>query len=792
MTQIATLDPQSLYRRTQLDTQPVPDSTHRPPFVGQDAALETLALALADARRGHVVLMAPPGYGRHAIARWAAERAARLRPPPHDLLYVPRFDDPLRPQLLRLPAGKGREFAAAVERLVQRLPELVRGALTADPHRTRIEALMKRHQERQQQALAEIRDGCAGDRLKLLQTDDGWALVPTDEHGEPFTPEAFAALPDAEQERWEKRVARWRDRLAAVLARFPEWDEALADAIDAAEREALEPVARHLLHPLRAAFADFPEVIAYLDAFEAELVMGPRPWLARDGTEVLIDEAVLAHYLVNPSVVHEAQAHAPVCLGENISHATLVGWVESEVVEDERISDHRHIRAGHLAQAADGFLLVDATALLADSDAWQALKRTLATQRVEVAPPPAQTRWGALPLVRPDPIPFAGQVILIVTPEIYEALRDLDETFTTLFPWVVELEHTVPRTPENEARYAAVLRQLLADDGDDGPEVSDDAIARALEAAARAAEDQQRLALTVGRFAGLLREAAAWAQAQGRQVVARQDVEAAVRARFARTGSEWRETIAAIANGTHLITTCGSRVGQVNGLVVFESGEEAYGHPIRITASVRMGGEGEVLDIERESELGGSIHSKGVMILAAFLSGRFGRRRPLALSATLVMEQSYGFVEGDSASLAEALALLSAIAGVPLEQSIAVTGSINQFGEVQAVGAINEKIEGWYAVCAAAGLDGSHGVILPAANCRHLMLDDAVIAAVRAGRFHLWPVRSVDEAAAVLTGRPIRGPQSLPARVADALAHFARWHDEKGASWRRPWQRRRE
>ncbi|WP_217127007.1 AAA family ATPase [Hydrogenophilus thiooxidans] len=780
MSQIAPLDAQSLYRRTQLDAQPVCDSTHRPPFVGQDAALETLALALADPKRGHVVLMAPPGYGRHAIARWALEQAARKRLPPHDLLYVPRFHDSLRPQLLRLPAGKGRELAAAVERLVQRLPELVRGALTADPHRTRIEALMKRHQERQQQALAEIRDGCANDRLKLLQTEEGWALVPTDAHGEPFTPEAYAALPETDRKRWEKRVARWRDRLAAVLARFPEWDEALA------------PVARHLLHPLREAFADFPEVVAYLEGFEAELVAGLRPWLARNGTEVLIDEAVLAHYLVNPFVVHEAQAHAPVCLGENISHATLVGWVESEVVDDERVSDHRHIRAGLLAQVAEGFLLIDATALLADSDAWQALKRTLAVGSLQIAPPPAHPRWGALPLMTPDPIPFSGQVVLIVTPDIYEALRDLDETFATLFPWVIELERTAPRTRENEARYAAVLRQLLADEGGGGPTVSDEAIARALEAAARAAEDQSRLALTVGRFAGLLREAAAWAERQGRPVVARQEVEAALRARFARTGSAWRETLAAIADGTRLIATGGSRVGQVNGLVVFESGEEAYGHPIRITASVRMGGEGEVLDIERESELGGSLHSKGVMILAAFLSGRFGRRRPLALSATLVMEQSYGFVEGDSASLAEALALLSAIAETPLQQSIAVTGSINQFGEVQAVGAINEKIEGWFAVCDAAGLDGSHGVIFPAANRRHLMLDEAVIAAVRAGRFHLWPVRSVDEAAAALTGCPIRGTQSLPARVADALARFARWHDEKGASWRRPWQRRRD
>lgn len=779
----------SLYRATDPATLTA-SAAAPPPFVGQERAWAMLQRALADPARGHAILLAPPGFGRRAIAREAIRVAAARRKPPHDLLYLPRFDDPLRPQLLRLPAGSGSAFAAALADVIRKLPELVTNALRAESHRERVTQLRDRYHGEERRALDAISSGCEKEGLKLIATDDGWALVPIDRDGNPFSPEAFAALPEEERRRWESRVATWRERLAETLAHFPAWDEALARAIRAAERDALTPVASHLLTPLRETFATYPEAITFLEALERELLDGARPWLVEDDDEVSIDTDLLDQLMPHLLVGHEASDLPEVVMDEALTHTTLVGWIESEVVDGERISHHRHIRPGALVRAAEGFLILDGDLLLTDRDLWTALKKTLATGRIEITPPPDRERWGALPLLTPDPIPFTGQVVVIGTPATYETLLALDETFSSFFPWVIELEQVALRTVENEARYGALLRQLLADRLP--VPVSVGAVARTLEEAARAAEDQSRLLLTVGHFARLLHEAAAIAVEAGRGEVTREDVEEAVAERFARTGRAWRETLEAICRGEHLIATSGTRVGQINGLVVFESGEIAYGHPMRITASVRIGGEGEVLDIERETELGGAIHSKGVMILAAFLSGRYGRRRPLALSATIALEQSYGFVEGDSASLAEALALLSAIAEVPLHQSIAVTGSINQFGEVQTVGAINEKIEGWFAVCEALGLDGSQGVVLPAANRHHLMLRAPVVEAVRAGRFHLWTVQTLDEAAAILTGLPLSGAQSLSAKVAAALTRMSRWHEEKGEGWRRPWSRRRE
>ncbi len=660
--------------------------------IGQEAAVR--ALHLADALgpgAGNVFVLGRPGYGRHAIVLRTLCDLARRRAPPPELLYVVRFTDPSRPQLLRLPAGEGQRFAAALRAWTQKLLHAAQAELVA--------------QNRQ--------------------------------------------------------------------ASFADWAEPL-----------LKPVADE--------FSAFPEVALFLEALRRDLHEGAplEVTVTQEGENLswTIDPQPLSRYEAHLLVARAPEAGAPVVTSAVVNHALLFGWVECQMRDGERVTHHQLIRPGLLAQADGGFLVVEAEALLADPESYAALMRALAERRAPIEPPPERDRWGGLHLLTPDPIPIAVQLVVIGTPEQYQELAARDEAFPDRFPIVAPLEETMARTAANEQRLAALLRRLAQK----RLPIAASAVAAVLDEAARAAPDRQQLSLAVGRWVDLLVQASALAEAQGAPAVGTTHVHAAIDERFARSGAAWRQILRSITQGELLIASAGARIGQINGLVVLDEGGVAYGHPMRITATIRLGGEGELIDIERESELGGAIHSKGVMILAAFLAGRFARQRPLPLAASLVMEQSYGLVEGDSASLAEACALLSAIAQIPLDQGVAVTGSINQLGEVQAVGAINEKIEGWFAVCAAQGLTGRQGVILPWANRHQLMLRPSVRAAVAEGVFHLWAVTSVDAALALLTGKPLSGPQSAMAEVTRALAQFVRCHHEPDGLWRRPWQRRQE
>lgn len=688
------LDPSALFAPTDpaqlTDLASVPEAVSR--VVGQEEAVTALELAAAlGPQYGHAFVVGPAGYGRHAITRQVLGAVARQRAAPLELLYVARFDDPLRPQLLRLPAGVGQRLVAAMRAFCQ---ALVRHSKTM-----------------------------------------------------------------LDQRKWSS--------------------EALAEAVDS------------LLTPLEGEFSPYPEVARYLAAVRRDLEEGEPVWLTltQEGEQLTwsIDPTPLRRYEAHLLVGYDPAAGAPVVESHVVSHALLFGWVESEVRDGERVSDHMLIRAGRLAEADGGFLLIDAQALLSDPLVCATLLRTLKAGEVVIEPPPDHDAWGAV-VLRPDPIPVAVQVVVIGTPEEYQLLCERHTNFTDRFS-VVPFAESMARTPLEERRYAALFAALARAHGWLPPQP--EALAALLEEAARAAPDRQRLSLAVRRWSGLLAEANALARQRGAAEIDAAAVAAAIAARFVRNGSEWREVMRAIAQGELLIATAGARIGQINGLVVFEEGAVTYGHPVRITATVRLGGEGELIDIERESDLGGAIHSKGVLILAAFLAGRFARHRPLKLAASLVMEQSYGLVEGDSASLAEACALLSAIGQLPLAQGIAVTGSINQLGEVQPVGAVNEKIEGWFAACATRGLTGAQGVIVPRANGAQLMVRAEVRQAVAAGQFHVWAVATIDEAMALLTGRPVAGPQSGIAAVTQALARFWRWHDEPEGAWRRPWQRRK-
>jgi lon-related putative ATP-dependent protease len=486
----------------------------------------------------------------------------------------------------------------------------------------------------------------------------------------------------------------------------------------------------------------------------------------------------MKRYGANVLVDHRGREGAPVVEEDLPSHGNLLGRVEHHAHFGTLVTDFTLVQAGALHRANGGFLVLDARRVLMQPFAWEELKRALRSREIRIEPPERLYGLASTAGLEPSPIPLRVKVVLVGERILHHLLLAYDPEFDALFKIEADLEDHVPGGPEGGAAYARLVATLARRDR--LRPLDRAAVGRVLDEASRRAGDADRFTAEVEPIRDLLREADHLAAAAGRAVVSEADVRGATVARERRSGRIRALVQEEIARGTLVVETAGARVGQVNGLSVLQAGRLAFGRPSRITARVRLG-RGEVVDIEREVALGGPIHSKGVLILAGFLGGRYTRDAPLTLAASLVFEQSYSGVEGDSASSAELYALLSAIAEVPLSQALAVTGSVDQLGRVQAVGGVNEKIEGFFEVCRARGLTGAEGVLVPAANVRHLVLRDEVVDAVAAGRFRVFAVENVDEALELLSGLPAGAaaadgsfpPGSFNARVAARLAALA-------------------
>jgi lon-related putative ATP-dependent protease len=618
----------------------------------------------------------------------------------------------------------------------------------------------------------------------MLRTPLGVAFAPA-KGDEVLTPDQYEALTDDERKRLESAVGELRQALEKLLRQAPRWQRERRGRLRELEREVARQAVHSLLDELRERCRELPGVVAYLDEVEEDVVRRAPAFVANDAA--VGDEAgpggaasppSFRRYQVNHLVDRAGCRGAPLVDEDHPTYVNLCGRVEHLQQMGALVTDFTLIKPGALHQANGGYLILDALELLRQPFAWEALKRALRTGQLRIESLGQSLSLVSTVSLEPEPIPLAVKVALVGERLLYYLLAAYDPDFPKLFKVAADFDDRLEWTPENQALFAR-LAATRAKEAALAP-FDRGAVARVVEEAAREAGDAERLSLGTARLGDLLAEADHSRRAAGRAVASATDVEAAIAARERRAGRLRERLREETVRGTLRIETTGSAVGQVNGLSVVELGDSAFGHPTRLTARVRLGG-GEVVDIEREVELAGPIHSKGVLILAGFLGERYASELPLSLAASLVFEQSYGEVEGDSASLAELCALLSAIGLVPLAQSIAVTGSVDQRGDVQAVGGVNEKVEGFFDLCAVRGLDGSHGVIVPAANVRHLMLRSEVVDAVAAGRFHVWPVESVDAAMERLTGRPAgaRGADGLyPADTVNAavearLALFA-------------------
>jgi predicted ATP-dependent protease len=778
------LTPEELRATCDPSTFPFASTEELPPLdamIGQERAVTATSFGVGMRHAGYnLFVLGPARTGKTSAMKRVLARAAEGEPTPPDHCYVHNFADPYRPRALAVPAGRGRDLREEMERLAAECKARLPRAFESEEFERQKARIVEQLEERQQEEMERFEEAARQAGFKVLRGPGGMAVAPAP-RGEPLTTEEYAALPDSTRQEIQARGETLHERLDAALRRLRQLDREARQAHERLVREAAAAVVRQLVQEVRETFAGLAPVQRYLDEVEKDLVeraeefrglaedgKAPLPFLAPPG-------AFLDRYRVNVLVDRSDARGAPVVLEPSPTYMNLVGRVEHRVHFGTLVTDFTLIKAGALHRANGGYLVLEAIDVLRAPLAWDALKKALKSGSVRIEDPLEEWRLASAVGLAPEPIPLAVKVALIGSPLLYYLLCALDEDFRELFKVKVDFDDSLPRTPDFELLYARFIGSACREEG--LCQFAPDGAAALVEHCSRLVGDQQRLTSRLGDLLDLIRESSFWAGQRGHGLVRAEDVGHAIGQKIRRANLLEERIQRLISEGTLMIATDGRATGQVNGIAVLALGDHAFGRPARISART-FAGEPGVVDIEREAKLGGRVHSKGVMILSGFLAGRYAREQPLALSASIAFEQHYEEVEGDSAASAELYALLSSLTGIPLEQGLAVTGSVNQLGEIQAVGGINEKIEGFFDVCRARGLTARQGVLIPAANARHLMLREDVVAAVREGRFHVHAVATVDEGLALLSGREAgaRGPDgrfpegTVNAAVEQALA----------------------
>ncbi len=760
-------------------------------LIGQERALKAIAFGVGvKARDFNVFVLGPPAAGKSTAVRTYLQRTAGAASSPRDWVYVNNFADPSRPKALSLPHGRAQGLAKGMIAAIDELRDALPVIFESEDYAVRRRAIEEEARSGQEAALEALNRKAAEQNIAVLRTPMGFAMAPMHE-GKVVKPEVFAGLPEAMRRGVEAKIEALQDELAELLSQAPRVEKARRARVAALNEEFARRAARAAFDDIEPAHRDLPEVMAFLAAAEEDLVRNAGMFFAHRGEDGTVAAAPVEagrdprfrRYMVNvmagPSASGTAgPAGAPIVEEQNPTHGNLIGRIEHIAQMGALVTDFLLLKPGALHRANGGTLLLDARKLITTPFAWDALKRALRAGEIRLESPAEQLGLVATETLAPDPIPLDVKVVLFGERELYYMLAAYDPDFQRLFQVQADFDDVIERTAENEDAYARLVAAIVAAHGARPVEAA--GVARLIEEAARLAADREKLSIEIGRIADIVREADYWAGDAASKTVRRQDVQRAIQEHVQRSDRLRDRAQETIGRGIVLVDTAGEKVGQVNGLSVVELGNFAFGRPSRITARVRMGA-GRVTDIEREAKLGGALHSKGVMILWGYLAGRYAETVPLSLAASLVFEQSYGGVDGDSASSAELYAILSALAEAPLRQGLAVTGSVNQWGEVQAIGGVNEKIEGFFDICRERGLDGRQGVLIPVANVQHLMLRDDVVSAVAEGRFAVYAVATVDEGIALLTGLPAgaRGAEGqFPAgtvnrRVEDRLIRFA-------------------
>ena len=755
------LSPQTLRRRVRLRGFETTETLE--PLdagLGQERALEAVGFAVAMKARGfNLYAMGSTGLGRHTLLAEALNKVAARRPPVPDWCYLYDFDRPQRPRALALPAGEGRELKGALRRLIEDLLLAIPAAFQGDEFQRRATEIREELERREERLTEELERRAEARGVLVLRTDEGYSLMP-ERQGKALEPEEYRALPREERKRIDQAMEEVKEALKETLVYLPQWRLEMQRRLQSLERETARLVVAPMVARLRARWQRSAVLGRWLEALQEEVVRNIDLFRgAEEERTPSPDEARFRRFGVNVVVDNGDARGAPVVREDNPTCPNLVGRLEYFSHQGALETDFTLLKAGALQRANGGFLLLDAEKLLEEPLAWDALKRTLRAGEVRIEPLDSPLGPAGTLSLEPEPIPIDLKVVLVGGRELFFELREADPEFSLLFKVAADFAEEFPRTAENEAAYARLV--AMFQQREELRPFSRQAVERLIEEAARRTGRGDRISLHLASLNDLMHEADA--HAAGRERVERRHLVAALSARRKRLGQLDEQLREQMLRGLIRLETAGVQLGQVNALSYIEAGDIAFGAPSRVSATARLGN-GEFVDIERETELGGPIHSKGVMILTAYLAARYARHMPLPMTATLVFEQSYGPVEGDSASAAELCALVSALGDLPLKQSLAITGSVNQHGQMQSVGGVCEKIEGFFRLCRARSLDGSHGVIIPRSDVPDLMLDEEVVEAAQRELFHLYAVDHVEQALELLTG--------LPAGLADADGNY--------------------
>ncbi len=769
MPPIQELSPEDLYQTcdlSQFKFGTTADLKPKSSFVGQARAEQAVAFGIGMKGEGYnIFALGPSGSGKHSLLRRAFESRAKSRDVPSDWCYVHNFRQPDKPLAIQLPAGRGASLAQDMDRLIEELRTALSTAFESEEFQNRRQEIQETFQEDQERAFEKLRSKAGSEGFTLLRTPAGLGFAPVKD-GEVVDPDEFQKLDQGERKRLEASVSDLQEDLQKILRKMPRLQREMQERLRDLQREMAGMAVGGLIEDLRQKYEAFPRVLDHLAQVHEDVIQNVRDFvednddqaeahqMARAAMSVSGgpgDTPPLRKYKVNLLVDHGQSATGPVVDEDNPTYTNLVGRVEHIPQMGALLTDFNLIKPGALHRANGGYLILDARKLLLQPYAWEGLKRALHAGKIHIESP--GQAYGLLSTVslEPEPIPLDVKVGLTGDRELYYMLSALDPEFDELFKVMADFETTVEKGKRSLKNYANLIARL-ARQADLRP-FDRAAVGRVIEHASRLVEDADKLTARLRQVSDLLREADYWAGQRKQDVVRAEDVQQAIDAQIHRADRLRDRMQEQILRETIYIDTHGEQVGQINGLSVIELGGFSFGRPSRITARVRMG-KGEVVDIEREVELGGPLHSKGVFILEGFLGARYAEDTPLSLSASLVFEQSYGGVDGDSASSAELYALMSAIGGIPIRQSLAVTGSVNQLGEIQPIGGVNEKIEGFFDICRSRRLSGDQGVVIPASNIKHLMLRRDVVEAVAAGSFHVYPVKTVDEGMSLLTGLP--------------------------------------
>ncbi|MFB6286337.1 MAG: AAA family ATPase [Candidatus Bipolaricaulia bacterium] len=738
--------------------------------IGQERAIQALetGLKLKNARNRYNVFVAgDPGTGKlSAVQRFVEDVSAEQTQPP-DICYVHNFADPYRPRYLRLPAGQGQQLKADMERLIDSLQEDLPQAFESDEYQERREQVDEQYKEREQAMYERWQQEAESRGFQLQQTQIGIQTVPLNDDGEPMTREQFQELDEETQRQLRERQEELQEIIQRDMRQASKVAEERSEAVEELNREVASFVITPRIQNLKERYGANDRATAYLDEVLQDLIHNVDIFLNQNGggqgnMPQMVQQMMsgggdpqqddpFRKYDVNVLVDHGETDGAPVVIQENATYPNLFGRVERRMQMGAVTTDFLMIRPGSIHEANGGYLILNAENLLRSPMSWHAIKVALRRKEVEIEDVANMLGYGAAEGLKPEALPLDVKFIVIGNRYIYDLLQAYDEDFRKLFSIKSEFDTDMERTEETERQFAGFLRARSDEDPHLLP-FDPTGTSRLVEYASECADDQSKLSACFSDLMTIVDEASFRAREVEDDVVTRDHVQSAIEARDFRHNLLEDKVREMITRGEIFVDTEGTNTGQINGLSVLSTGDHRFGRPTRITATVHTGKDG-VTNIEREADLSGNIHTKGLLILKSWLGDQFARNRPLSLSASLTFEQSYGTIDGDSASAAELAALISELAGVPIHQGVAITGSVNQKGQIQPIGGVNEKIEGFYKVCKVQGLTGEQGVVVPEVNEAHLMLASDVRNAVEAGQFHVWSVATIEEALEILTGQ---------------------------------------